>query len=451
MTDQTAPRAAGLRLRATAGDFARTSLGFFPVVLLLRVYERIVDGASHALPPMTASYCIRALESDIALTLWVAAALAVPVLALAQVSPKSGRVLHRLCLVVLALVGVALVQYFAVTLVPLGADLFGYSWHDIRETTMASRGVSLLSLVPLAFFAAAAWFMPWLALRLPMPRAAGLAFGAVVIVAAGFPSVLTLSAGSFASDTDYYLADNKTSWFVRRTAGYLASRWSAAPVDVSLTGYPLMHRATYDDVLGPRMTLAAQKPNIVFVIVEGLGRDFTGPGAEYGGFTPFLDSLADRSLSWDNFLSTSGRTFGILPSLLGSLPFGPSGFMELGAKMPSHASLVTLLKAQGYATSYFTGTNGHYDNIDVFMERQGVDRFVDESGFSPAYAKQPSEGGSESWGYPDDALFRRSLELIGTSSRAPRLDVYLTITTHEPFIPPRAAEYKPRSSAGSPP
>jgi len=54
-----------------------------------------------------------------------------------------------------------------------------------------------------------------------------------------------------------------------------------------------------------------------------------GEGAEYGGFTPYLDSLTTKSLYWENFLSNTGRTFGVLPSLLGSLPFGKSGFMEL--------------------------------------------------------------------------------------------------------------------------
>jgi len=265
-----------------------------------------------------------------------------------------------------------------------------------------------------------------------------------VLALVALPFTLLPAPTAFASDAAWFVATNKTAWFARRSVEYLASRRGVARAAVELRGYPLMHRVTYDDVLGPQLTLGAQRPNIVIVVVEGLGRDFTGPRAQYGGFTPFLDSLADRSLSWDNFLSTSGRTFGIFPSLLGSLPFGQNGFMELGADMPSHVSLMSLLKQSGYATNYFTGTNGAFDHIDQFMERQGVDRFVDASGFGPSYARQPAEPGGESWGYPDDALFRRSLELIDPASNTPRLDVYLTITTHEPFIPPREPEYRAR-------
>jgi len=432
------------RMRAAAAEFARLSLGFVPVVLLLRVYERVMTGALHTLPAASLMAWLRAIASDLALVAWLAVVLVAPVLAVALASPAAARVVHRAALVLVALLGVALAQYFAVTLVPLGADFYGYSWSDIRETVSASRGVSWLSLLPFALFGAAAWYVPGLTRRFPMPTVAGATLSAIALALVVLPSILLPAPTAFSSDTAWFVTANKTGWFGQRSAEHLASQWRVARAAASLRGYPLMHRVTYDDVLGPQLALGAQPPNIVMVVVEGLGRDFTGPRAEYGGFTPFLDSLADRSMSWDNFLSTSGRTFGIFPSLLGSLPFGANGFMELGAGMPGHVSLVGLLKRFGYSTSYFTGTNGAFDHIDQFMERQGVDRFVDASGFGPSYVRQPAEPGGESWGYPDDALFRRSLELIGPASDTPRLDVYLTITTHEPFIPPREAVYHAR-------
>ena len=428
------------RGRTAAAEFVRLGAGSFLLVLLLRLYERLALALAHSAAGIASPWW-RALQGDVAFTLQLAALLAVPVMAVGLRSPGAARLVHRAALVVVALVSVALAQYFAVTLVPLGADLLGYSWSDIRETTLASRGISPGSVIPLVLAAVAAWFVPLATRRLRVTRVVGAGFGAAVVMSVVLPSWITPSPGTFSSDTAYYLAANKADWFASRIVGHVADTWRRAPADVTLAGYPLMHRVAYEDVLGPRLSLAAQPPNIVIVVVEGLGRDFTGPGAEYGGFTPFLDSLADHSLSWDNFVSTSGRTFGVFPSLLGSLPFGASGFMELGVRMPAHQTLLSLLKTQGYATNYFTGTNGHYDNIDVFMERQGVGRFVDQSGFGPGFALQPGSNGV-SWGYPDDALFRRSLELIGPPSRTPRLDVYLTITTHEPFIPPRAAEYR---------
>jgi hypothetical protein len=39
----------------------------------------------------------------------------------------------------------------------------------------------------------------------------------------------------------------------------------------------------------------------------------------------YLDSLIPKSLYWENFVS-NGRTFGALPSILGSLPYGEKDF-----------------------------------------------------------------------------------------------------------------------------
>jgi lipoteichoic acid synthase len=432
-------------LRGAGAEYVRTSLGFLPVVLLIRVYEYFAASRTHTMPSLGFGGWLRLLESDMALTLGIAVVFAIPVLGMALVSNVGARRLHRALLVLAAIAAVTLSQYFSITLVPLGADLFGYSWTDIRDTTMQSRGFSVLSLAPFAVFAIAAWFTSLWSRWIPITMRRAAIIAGLALLVTLFPGLLRLTPAAFGSDTAYNVGVNKLSYFGSKSLGYFASkRGSASSSNYALSGYPLMHKVSYDDVLGPRFTLGAQKPNFVFVIVEGLGRDFTGVNAQYGGFMPFLDSLAGRSLSFDNFVSTSGRTFGILPSLLGSLPFGETGFMELGPKMPPHVTLVTLLKAEGYKTNYFTGTNGHFDNIDQFMERQGTDRFVDQFAFGGSYFKQPASVGGESWGYPDDALFRRSLEILGAPTEAPRLDIYLTITTHEPFIPPGAEEYRKR-------
>jgi phosphoglycerol transferase MdoB-like AlkP superfamily enzyme len=86
--------------------------------------------------------------------------------------------------------------------------------------------------------------------------------------------------------------------------------------------YPFQHLSdSTKDVLSPFFTQTSTPPNIVLILVEGLGRAFTNKGAYLGNFTPFIDSLSEKSLYWENFLSEGGRTFAVLPSILGSLPF----------------------------------------------------------------------------------------------------------------------------------
>lgn len=425
-----------------AADFARASLALLPVLLLVRVYEFVAVRSAHVLPPGSAGLLARGMASDLVLVLLVAAVLALPVLVLARWAPRAARIVHRIALVVVALAGTGLAGYFAVTFVPLGSDLYGYSLAEIRETALTSGGGGASALVPLVVIGALTWVLAVRARRVAWSRGRTRAFFAAAVAGVLLARPLIPSAEDFGSDAEYFLASNKTVFFARQSAGYLAERWAPDEPQVKLAGYPLLHPARYDDVLGPFLNLPAEPPNVVLVVVEGLGRDFAGPGAHFGGFTPFVDSLAARGLFWDNFISSSGRTFGILPGLLGSLPYGERGFMELGARMPAHLTLVSLLRARGYETGYYTGTNGHFDFIDVFMERQRVDRFMDESAFGPGYTRAPAAEGGFSWGYSDVDLFRRSLEVIGPGGGKPRLDVYLTGTSHEPFRPPREAEYR---------
>ena len=432
-------RALLARMRPSFADYARTSVAVFALLILARAYTFAIAGVAHALPAGSAAATARGGGEDLSAALFAALLFAVPVLGTALYAPRAARVLHRVLVVAVALGAVALAQYFAVNLVPLGADLFGYSIADIRTTVFASTGVSAFATVAYAVFACLAWILTRLAARIPMPTPALAAFGCAVAANALVPGALALRPASFARDSDFKFAESASLYFGRGAAAALADRLSAPSMDAA-GPYPFLHPAQYGDVLGPLLRAAPSRPNIVFIVVEGLGRDFVGQGARFGGFTPFLDSLAGRSLFWSNCLSSTGRTFGVLPSLLASLPYGASGFSELGARMPYHQSLISLLRERGYASDYFSGTDGHFDKIDTFLDREGVDRFVDQRGFGAGYAMQPGERGF-SWGYADADLFKRSLDVLGAKPPEPRVDVYLTITTHEPFIPPDAARW----------
>jgi lipoteichoic acid synthase len=433
------------RLRASARPFVAVSLALLPLLLLLRVYGYVVVRTAGMLPTGAGRASLFGVWTDVGFMLQVAAVLAIPVLALSLAWPLAAIRAHRVAIVVVVMLQVALAQYFAVTRVPLGADLFGYSTSDIRSTVMTSKGVSVTAALAFVAFAAIAWVVTGYARRLRVPDGATALYLVCAVLSTAVPGVLTPRASSYVGDAQYFMATNPAQYFASRTLRHFGSRLVGGGAGgAEPTGYPLLRVAHRDDVLGPFMNTASAPPNLVLVIVEGLGRDFVGEGALYGGFTPYLDSLTRRSLWWDNFVSTSGRTFGILPALLGSLPHADGGFMELGPRMPHHASLASLLHERGYTTSYFSGTNGHFDMIDAFMEKQGVDSFIDASRFGPGYEMQPAERGGTSWGYGDQELFRRALASMGTNAAHPRLDIFLTITTHEPFIPPREADYAAR-------
>ena len=431
-----------------AAEYVITSLSVFPMLVLIRLFELVLVRSRHVIPPGVLVLTLRGLLADLAVTLVVGAVLALPILGVSLLSRPVARTAHRVALVIFIAIAAALSEYFAVTYVPLGADFFGYNWSEIRETTASSGGGGIGTILPLLVVAALAWWVTGFVRRFRMSHITAVLMLAIFVSFASSAMLrraLAPGVSAFPSQSVYVLSTNKAGYFAGATFAHFLGSISGAKE--ALTGYPLLRAANDPDVLGPLLNIGRERPNIVFVIVEGLGRDFVGPGARYGGFTPFLDSLTQNGLYWENFLSSSGRTFGVLPGLLGSLPYGSSGFMSLGARMPNHISLVSLLGKQGYQTDYFTGGDKHFDLIDVFMEREGVEHLVDQTDFPTPYVKAPASVGGASWGFSDGDLFKRSLEILGPGTAKPRLDVYLTMTSHEPFIPPRAAEYHARFAA----
>ncbi len=206
--------------------------------------------------------------------------------------------------------------------------------------------------------------------------------------------------------------------------------------------YPFLHEEKTPDLLMPFFKPGEKAPSFVFIVVESLGRAYSGNDAYLGSFTPFLDSLMRESLYWENCLSTSGRTFSVMPSLLASLPFGEKGFADLKDKMPDHLSMISLLKRNaGYTSSFYYGGDPKFDDMGPFMKRQGTTRIVGFKDFGKDYTQLPSNSGGFTWGYGDREIFRKYLTDLKSNETDKRIDVILTLAMHSPFKVPDQEYY----------
>ncbi len=204
--------------------------------------------------------------------------------------------------------------------------------------------------------------------------------------------------------------------------------------------YPLLKNKVVDRSLIPFFDLNQDKPNFVIIMMEGIGADFVGENAKYSGFTPFLDSLVNKSLYWDNFVSSAGESYAALPGLLGSLPFGQEGFTNM-AKLPKRHTLYSILKDNGYSTSFNYGGNSALNKLDRFLYEERVDFILDNKGFGNAHKKQEEDAAGISLGYPDKELFNKWLA-DPTNLGVPRMDVFLTLSTKKPYLIPNKTQYE---------
>lgn len=408
--------------RYTLKQYTRLMISFFGCLLVLTLFQYGMLYYKGVIDAIISISFLKAVVHQIGFTALMGIVMVFPFNFWENLRSRYGFNLVFILLGLVLIFEAVLIAYYCSTLVPLGSDLLGYSYADVKITLANSGGfmISVYLLFAVAFLIGLFWVLYKVTSKFYHR------------ISRMYPFTIVLFSLFMAS----LFTDGKP--INQNKVQYLAVNiYNTSTEDNSYTSkeeYPLVQGPIIENVLGDYFELKEEKPNIVFIMVEGLGRDFVGEGAEFGGFTPFLDSLTTKSLYWENFLSNTGRTFGVLPSLLGSLPFGKSGFMEL-EEYPNKLTMFSVLKNNGYHTSFYQGTNSSFDKVDRFLNSENVDFILDKSGFGIQYQQQAEDAAGSSWGYPDKELFKKSISLERNEDQ-PRLEVYMTISTHEPFIPP---------------
>lgn len=408
------------------------SLLFLNAILLLLHIVEIVLVVKHHNNLLNSTTIFTIFWNNVMFISWVAVLMGIPYMLMYLISDFVSRMLFAICIILIIITHIGLSQYYITAETLLGADLWNYSYDDIVLTVKASTQIAWWQIlgIPLliGFVMRMHYYFQQRTLNLKPTLIVYLTFIGIFLV----DNIGLIPA--LADVTQRNLAAHKSAYFYTKTYQYLKEQSNddgIKPLYASESAFPFQIKQDTVDYLGDYLQKTDTPPNFVFVLVEGLGRAFTGPQATYGGAMPFLDSLSQRGLYWSNFLTTTGRTFGILPSILGSLPYGASGFMEMGKSAPFHTSLIQLLKANGYYTGYFYGGDARFDGQRTFLEGEGIHQIFDEYDFPSSYEKMPLTSENFTWGYPDKAVYDFSFQATGFKS--PYLKVYLTLSTHEPF------------------
>ncbi|MBC7556231.1 MAG: glycosyltransferase, partial [Chryseobacterium sp.] len=270
-------------------------------------------------------------------------------------------------LVVVAFTTVVVSQYLLFTYFSeshniLGADLLYYSNEEMKQILQASGMLNFKNYAIVGILIASALVPFWLADKFNF-KSIYVGLGLLIIGLFSFflPKNIQLNNISTLNDFGQNAAKSKWSYFFSSNLDNfisshpeIASLWADSQnfqvnAEMLNKSFPFWRKENTPDFLGSYLNKSDQTPNLVFIIVEGLGHAYSSPNGYVGNFTPFVDSLAGKSLYWENNLSSAGRTFGALPSITGSLPFGKNGFLEM-EKMPENFNLYNILKANGFQT-----------------------------------------------------------------------------------------------------
>jgi len=431
-------------------------LAFLPGVFLIRLAEFLSLNFSHAVPGNTWIMELSGYLLDNLAFLSFSLLLAIPCFLLSMLYKMSGKILFFSILMLYTLISCSLVKYFTTSLVPLDQVIFFFTPQELFSIVLSSTRFDYATLIAFVVVLSSPFITRYLLRNVSIPKPLIIL---LMVILLGSPLLVKLFSPvqvNYQNDFEYFVRINKPAYLVNKAILYksgkkvvnendrsfkaIVNRYHYDNPQFSYTNgnYPLMRVDMTPDVLGDYFTFGKEKPNIVFVIVESLSTTFCGKDPYYGSFMPFLDSLIGKSLYWNNFLSTAERTFNVLPAIFGSLPFSDGEFY-LNRNPPLHFSLIRYLKENGYFTTFYYGGTPTFSGYDNFMKHESIDLIMTHFGKNlSSYIIMEK---SWEWGHPDGDLYQRSFEVIDSLKISPRLDIYLTLSSHAPFKPPDEEHY----------
>jgi Phosphoglycerol transferase and related proteins, alkaline phosphatase superfamily len=182
--------------------------------------------------------------------------------------------------------------------------------------------------------------------------------------------------------------------------------------------------------------LNTQTPNIIIILLEGCGGEFT----EIGGrkdITPNLNRLAQEGIYFSNCYGNSWRTDrGTVCTWSGYPSFPTMSVMKIPSKSRSLPNIARTLKEQrGYQTYYVYGGDINFTNMRSYLVSGGFETLK----WKADYTKEEQE--SAQWGVRDDITFDTVYDLITTHStlHTPHSSIligYSTLSSHAPWDVP---------------
>ena len=442
-----------LKLFGILNDFVCLNLAVAVMLIILRAGQFFFLSTAHTLPLDAWLLEMRGLVHDMVFWQFFSWILLIPFLLLSLYKRWAGVVLFFLVFIICAEVEWGLFQYFKITLTPLDQVIFSYTIQEMKMVAESSIRIDFLTFLPMIMLIVVSLILIFFFLKLRLSKYVLIAFFTFSAGIVFFRFLFIPEENKSRNLFEYFLVTNKSNYLAEKCIFYFtASEWIATDKMVKEAAlryhathpefeflgsqYPFLHYEKTPDVLSNFFDLKEEKPNLVFIICEALSSCFSGDNKIFGSYTPFLDSLADQSLYWPNFLSTATRTFNVLPAMFGSLPPGDLTYVDAISmlRFPYHFSSIRYLEKGGYYTTFFYGGDPGFNNMASFLRRQSTDNII--KGLGPKYKKVELNQGGYNWGYSDSDLFDRSFEIMDSIKKSPRLDIYLTLSLHVPFIIP---------------
>jgi len=176
------------------------------------------------------------------------------------------------------------------------------------------------------------------------------------------------------------------------------------------------------------------KQNIIILILESFSKEFVGYYNQGGSHTPFLDSLMQQGLVFNNAYSNGLKSIEALPAITASIPtLMDNPFITSDYAQNQFESLAYILNKEDYNTSFFhgglRGTQGFYS----FSRKAGIQEY---HGMEEYNNNADFDG---TWGIFDVPFMQYFAKELN-KKKEPFFTTFFSLSSHPPYVLPKDYE-----------
>ena len=212
---------------------------------------------------------------------------------------------------------------------------------------------------------------------------------------------------------------NKKNWFATDELAYQAIK-------------PKVNSAS------TRIYKGTEKPNVVIIILESYSLEFVKDLPTHASYTPFLKSLAEKGLYFENGFANGRASIDAVPSIHWGIPkLMNSTFVRSEYVSDKLYGLPEIMQNHGYQSMFFHGAKNGSMFFDITAEQLGFDNYYGRTQYDKDNPNHTDFDGK--WGIFDEPFLQYAAQVMGQVNQ-PFLSTIFTISNHNPFTLPK--EYR---------
>ena len=183
------------------------------------------------------------------------------------------------------------------------------------------------------------------------------------------------------------------------------------------------------------------KKNVVVLIVESFGREYIGAlnktldQGRYQGYTPCIDSLIAKSVTFSHSYCNGRKSIDGMPSILSSIPMFVEPFFLTTASMNHVSGIASLLAGEGYHTAFFHGAQRGSMGFMAFARSTGFQQYYGREDYNDDQRFGGDNDFDGMWAIWDEPFLQYYAQKM-SEMKEPFMTAVFTASSHHPYVIP---------------